>query len=128
MKKLTGVVGVSAVLCSATAFAAPDPARVPLENAVEIVSSKSAARPDNRGLQNATRRITTNIQRQQEKRANHPPGQHKLGRSDAQQSNGRGNVDRAQVADRTERVERVERIERPERSERPERPDRPERP
>jgi len=120
MKKLIGVAGISALVCSATAFGAPDPARVPLANAVEKNAENSAKNPQARGLQNAREHLLDNAKRQQEKRASNPPGQHKLGV--------RASSDRAQLADRTERVERVERPDRPDRPDRPNRPDRPDRP
>jgi len=130
MKKVVVVAGMGVALCSAIAFADPDPTRVPLENAAANVSAKSAENPDNKGLANATRHIVIeNIPRQQAKRENHPPGQQKK-EANAADKGGAGQdkgADRAQVADRVDRVERVEKVERPERPERPEKPDRPER-
>src|SRR2546427_10593160 len=68
---------MAVVLGSATAFADPDPTRVPLANAVEKNTENSAKNPQARGLQNAREHLLENARRQQEKRANHPPGQQK---------------------------------------------------
>ena len=77
MKKLIGVASMAVVLGSATAFADPDPTRVPLANAIEKNTENSAKNPQARGLQNAREHLLENARRQQEKRANHPPGQQK---------------------------------------------------
>jgi len=129
MKKVISVVGMAAVLGSATAFADPDPTRVPLANAAETVAGNLAEHPDNRGLQNAFARIRENIARQQAKRENHPPGQQKKAAGGTAGSRETlVGAERTQRAERAERVERVDRPDRPERPERPDRPDRPDRP
>jgi hypothetical protein len=122
MKKFVPVAGIGLVLCSAVAFADPDPAKVPLSNAIEHVTENGAKNPQAPGLQNARDRIVNNAARQEENRNNHGPHKAADGKDAA------GGVDRAQGVERTERVERVERVERAERPERPERVERPERP
>src|SRR2546426_9289103 len=77
VKKLIGVASMAVVLGSATAFADPDPARVPLAHAFVTVQENSAEHPGNKGLLNASQHLTLNILRQQAKRENHPPGQQK---------------------------------------------------
>ena len=148
MKKLIAVAGMGVALCSATAFADPDPARVPLANAIEKVTENQAEHPGNRGLANARTKLVRNAVRQADKRANHPPGQNKApvkgktadgqssgGSAGGGRDGGRGGSDRAQVVERVERTERAERPERVERVEkvdrvaaRPDRPDHPSRP
>lgn len=80
---------------SANAQAADD--NVPNARALESVDRNLQKDPDNRGLQNAQKRLEANEQR------------HKLQRADA-------------MADRVERIDRVERVERVERVDRIERP------
>src|SRR6266480_1671280 len=77
VKRLIGVASIAVVFGSATAFADPDPTRVPLANAIEKNTENSAKNPQARGLQNAREHLLDNARRQQEKRANHPPGQQK---------------------------------------------------
>ena len=126
MKKLIGVASMAVVLGSATAFADPDPTRVPLANAVEKNTENSAKNPQARGLQNAREHLLENARRQQEKRANHPPGQQKKAAGGV--AGTRETVAGAERTQRVERVERVERVDRPDRPDRPNRPDRPDRP
>src|SRR5437879_11468942 len=92
---------MAVVLGSATAFADPDPTRVPLANAIEKNTENSAKNPQARGLQNAREHLLENARRQQEKRANHPPGQQKKAAGGAA-----GSREIVAGAERTQRAER----------------------
>ena len=106
---------MAVVFGSATAFADPDPARVPLAHAFVTVQENSVENPDNRGLRNASQHLRLNILRQQVKRANHPPGQHKAAGGAADTRETVAGAERTQRAERVERVERVDRPDRPHR-------------
>ena len=126
--KLVGAIGMAMAMCSASAFADPDPTRQPMDQAIERVGENIGRNPDNRGLQNAGTRLLENRARQATRGKNRAPGQQRLGLHDAGQRESLAGPERAQAPQRAERPDLPARPERPEVPARPERPERPERP